>query len=258
LLRIDAGLSLRDLANRIGVSSAYLSRVENGRDPSPTPDRLIAIADVMGLPRAVLVELAKQAGPAVSGYLQRTPEANALFLEIARRSLNGRDIARIKAFIDSEFPESNVHAPHRLADLLVRSRIVLRLLCNDWEDLISIAATRLGKKLDHRNIVRRVMMRENEAATTVGGGFAAPHALVEGMTDAAVLVTLERPLVVPTPDDRPVRAVVLVVGGTDSATHLEILARVARLASYDVVDELIAASTPEKAKAIVERIESLW
>jgi PTS system nitrogen regulatory IIA component len=258
LLRIDAGLSLRELANRIGVSSAYLSRVENGRDPSPTPDRLIAIADVIGLPRAVLVELAKQAGPAVSGYLQRTPEANALFLEIARRGLTGRDLARIKAFIDSEFPESNRRAPHRLADLLVRSRIVLRLSCNDLEDLISIASTRLGKKIDHRAIVRSVMARETEAPTTVGGGFAAPHALVEGMTDAAVLVTLERPLSLPTPDGRPVRAAVLVVGGTDSTTQLEILARVARLASHDVVEELIAAPTPDKAKAIVERIESLW
>lgn len=37
LLRTDAGLSLRDLARRIGVSSAYLSRVENGVDAPPRP-----------------------------------------------------------------------------------------------------------------------------------------------------------------------------------------------------------------------------
>jgi transcriptional regulator with XRE-family HTH domain len=35
LLRLGSGLSLRDLARRLGVSSTYLSRVENGLDPVP-------------------------------------------------------------------------------------------------------------------------------------------------------------------------------------------------------------------------------
>ena len=37
LLRVEAGLSLRELAARVGVSTAYLSRVENGHDAAPTP-----------------------------------------------------------------------------------------------------------------------------------------------------------------------------------------------------------------------------
>jgi PTS system nitrogen regulatory IIA component len=233
--------------------------VETGRDPVPTPDRLIAIADVLGLPRAALVELARQAGAAVSGYLHRTPEANALFLEIARRNLNGTQIARVKAFIDSEFPEPSARVPaRRLVDLLPRSHVVLRLSCNDWEDLVSIAATRLGRRIDHRHVVRKVMDRERQASTALGGGFAAPHAFIEGMADAAVLVTLSRPLPLATPDGRPVRVAILVVSGTDARSHLEIMTRIARLASYDVVDELSSVSTPEKVRAIVERIESLW
>ena len=44
LLRVDAGVTLRALAERVGVSSAYLSRVENGHDAVPTPDRLADIA----------------------------------------------------------------------------------------------------------------------------------------------------------------------------------------------------------------------
>lgn len=115
LLRVDAGLTLRALARRIGVSSAYLSRVENGHDPAPTPDRLIAIADALGLPRAVMVELAQQAGPAVAGYLDRVPEASTFFLDIARRDFRGPQIARIKAFIDAEFPK-----PHE------------RAICRSW------------------------------------------------------------------------------------------------------------------------------
>jgi PTS system nitrogen regulatory IIA component len=259
LLRIDAGFSLRALADRIGVSSAYLSRVENGHDPSPTPDRLIAIADVIGLPRSVLVELARQAGPAVAGYLQRTPEANALFLEVARRGLSGPQIARIKAFIDSEFPDPSADEDvPRLADLLPRSRIVLQLACSDWEDLISVAASRLGKGYEPRQVLSRVLAREKEAPTALGGGLAAPHAVIEGANDAAVLVTLARKLTFPTPDDRPVRAAILVVSGASNRTYLGLLARIARLASYDAVDELCEAQTPDKVRSIVERIESLW
>ena len=259
LLRIGAGLSLRTLADRIGVSSAYLSRVENGHDPSPTPDRLIAIADVIGVPRAVLVELAKQAGPAVAGYLQRTPEANALFLEIARRGLNGPQIARVKAFIDGEFPEpkADPESP-RLSDLLSKSRIIVQLACADYEDLISVAISRLGKGYDPRLVLSRVMAREKEAPTTVGGGLAAPHAVIEGAKDSAVLVTLARKIVCPTPDDRPVRAAILVVTGASDRAYLGILARIARLASYDAVEELCEATAPEKVRSIVERIEALW
>jgi PTS system nitrogen regulatory IIA component len=44
LMRTTAGFSLRELAARVGVSSAYLSRVEHGHDPIPTLDRLASIA----------------------------------------------------------------------------------------------------------------------------------------------------------------------------------------------------------------------
>jgi PTS system nitrogen regulatory IIA component len=259
LLRVDAGLSLRELGARIGVSSAYLSRVENGHDPPPTPDRLIAIADALGLPRPVLVELARQAGPAVSGYLERVPEAGALFLEIAWRDLPARQIARIKAFVESEFPVQQAQKTGpRLAELLVPSRIVLDLSCSDLEDLVTVAAARLGRRFDPRRVLLGVLEREREAPTALGGGFVAPHAVIEGAEDAAVLLTLARPLRLETPDNRPVRAAVLVVGGESAAAHREILARVARLARYDIADELCAARTREQARSIVQRIESLW
>ena len=60
LLRIEAGLGLRELAQRVGVSSAYLSRVENGHDAPPTPDRLATIARILGLSPSVLLELGQR------------------------------------------------------------------------------------------------------------------------------------------------------------------------------------------------------
>jgi len=259
LLRLDAGLSLRELATRIGVSSAYLSRVENGHDPSPTPDRLIAIAGVLSLPPSLLVELARQAGPAISGYLARVPEASALFLELARRGLHGSDIARIKGFVDTEFPDSTARRDERrLVDLLPVSRIVLRLSCSDLEDVVAVATARLGAAVDAPTVMERILSRERTCPTALGSGFIAPHAVIEGAPDAAVLLTLAQPLPTETPDGRQVRVAVVVVSGASSSAYLEILARVARLASYDPADELCAARTPRQLRGILERIEALW
>jgi len=263
LIRVEAGLSLRELASRIGVSGTYLSRVEHGHDPAPTPDRLVAIADVLGLPRAVLVELARQTGPAVDGYLQRVPEAGALFLEIARRGLRGPQIARIKAFMDAELPMPDAAAPGaskgtRLAELLPASRIVLGVSCSDLEDLVSVAVTRLGDDVDAREVAERVLARERELPTLLGGGFVAPHAIVERGAEALVLLTLTEPLPLDTPDSRPVRVAFVLVGGPNARARLELLTRIARLASYDVADELCAAATPAQARSIIERVESLW
>ena len=260
LLRMEAGMGLRELAQRIGVSGAYLSRVETGRDAAPTPDRLIAIADTLGLPRSVLLELARQTGPAVDGYVQRTPEAGALFLEIARRGLAGPDIARIKAFIDTEFPHAAaVAGARRLVDLLPPDRIVVRLSCSDLEELVEVAATRVGDGMDVRAVADRVLAREREQPTVLGAGFAAPHAHFDHLAqDAAVLVTLAEPLVIDTPDDRPIRVAVLLLSGSDRSARLHLLARVARLASYDIADELAAARDPATVRALIERIESLW
>ena len=111
VLRHAAGFSLRGMAERIGVSSAYLSRVENGHDPAPTSERLIAIAEVLGLPHALLIELARQTGPAIDGYLMRVPAASALLLGIARRGLGEAEIAQVEAFIDQEFPAAQAGSP---------------------------------------------------------------------------------------------------------------------------------------------------
>jgi nitrogen PTS system EIIA component len=259
LLRVEAGISLRELASRVGVSGAYLSRVENGHDPAPTPDRLIAIADALGLPRPVLVELARQAGPAVDGYLQRTPEAGALFLDIARRNLQGPQLARIRAFLDAEFPS---HAPSpgvsRLVDRMGTGRVIVGVVCSDLEDLVSVAASRLGDDVDARKVVEQVLEHEDEQPTALGGGFACVHTVIDSPIEIVVMLTLAQPFELATPDQKPARVALLLVGGNDTQTRLELLARIARLASYDIADELCAAPTPERAHSIVERVESLW
>jgi len=260
LLRMSAGLGLRELAQRIGVSGAYLSRVENGHDAAPTPDRLIAIADVLGLPRAVLLELARQAGPAVDGYLQRTPEAGALLLELARRGFTGPQIARIKAFVDTEFPSKKVATSERgLSELIPPHGIIVGLACDDLEDLVGVAATRLTGGLDPRDVAGLVLERERHQSSALGAGFIAPHAVLGSrQTEQAIVVTLARPLSLETPDARPILVAILLVCGAEQTIRLRALARIARLASYDIADEVVAAKTPALVRNVIERVESLW
>ena len=261
ILRVDSGVSVRELARRIGVSSTYLSRVENGYDAPPTPDRLIAVADALGLPRAALLELARQAGPAVDGYLQRVPAAGALFLDVARRDLDTAQIARVRAFLDREFPDTVASFKlRRICDLVDPSRVVVGFVGSTLRDLVEVAVTLLPMSagVETAGVADRILAREEEASSCMGGGFVAPHAVIPGVIDAAVVVVMGRPLPISGPDGEPVRVGVVVVSQVRGAQHLEVLTRIARLASYDVADDLCRASGPAEVRAIIERLEGLW
>src|SRR5512145_1351730 len=93
LLRLESGLSLRDLARRLDVSGAYLSRVENGLDAVPTPSRLDAMARELGVPAPVLLSLAHRISPLVVDYVEQVPAAGRVLLEIAHRRLDERQLA---------------------------------------------------------------------------------------------------------------------------------------------------------------------
>ncbi len=146
LMRLESGLSLRDLARRLGVSSAYLSRVENGLDAAPTPARLDVMARELGVPAPVLMDLAHRVSPLVVDYVDQVPEAGTLFLEIAHRRLDARELDVLRAFVNERFPVAgaapSASAP-RFSDLLSKDRVVLRLACLDMDDVFDVAAGRL-------------------------------------------------------------------------------------------------------------------
>lgn len=58
-LRIDAGLTVRDLAKRVGKSAAYIAKIEV-RGVAPTADLVRQIAHALGADSAELLELARQ------------------------------------------------------------------------------------------------------------------------------------------------------------------------------------------------------
>jgi len=251
LLRVDAGFSLRELADRLGVSNAYLSRVENGHDAAPTPDRLVAIARTFGLPPTMLIELADRMKPLAADYLDTVPAARELLLDVVRRKLGPIEIARIRAFIDREFPSTTADArAGHVGRLFDPARVVIGLSCADLEDVVDVAATRLAGddgRADAVTIAGSILSRERAAPSALGSGLAIPHAAIAGVTARAVAVTLRRPLKVDTPDGLPLRLVVVHVQPTSTshASRLADIADLARLAEPEIVEKLAASRVPE-------------
>lgn len=256
MLRVDAGFSLRALAESVGVSSAYLSRVENGHDAPPTPDRLVAIANALGVAPVALVGLADRVSPVVSDYLARVPAAGALFFEIARRELTTAQLARVQAFVEKEFPVRERVAPAepRIGPLVARGGVVSEMTCSQLDDVLDIAAVRLARATRSAvaTLSKALRQREQEASTAIGAGVSIPHAIVQGVEPAAVLVTLRRPLAVVTPDGLPLRVCIGVVHPPEHGRLLSLLAHVAGLAREQFVEHLCAARDPRRALALLE------
>lgn len=250
LLRIDSGLSLRDLARRLSVSSAYLSRVENGLDSVPTPARLEAIARELDIPPPLLMGLAHRVSPLVVDYIREVPDAGALFLEIAHRRLNEHQLAEVRAFLDDRFPVAGV-APvvpaKGIAELLAPERIILHFVCSGIDDVLDVAAGRLAAVMGQgaAALAAPLKKRERELSSAIGSGVAVPCAYIAGAEPAAVLVTLAEALPYDTPDGRPLRMVLILAGPRHSPARRLQLAHVARLAARGLADRLVELNSPD-------------
>lgn len=259
LLRTAAGMGLRDLAERIGVSGAYISRIEHGHDPAPTPDRLVSIAQTLDIPAALLLELAGQTGPAVSSYVGRVPAAGALFMEIAKRNLTAPEIARVMAFMDREFPSQRApELPSQVSDLLAKDRIVIGLECTKPAELVEIAVGLwpLPDQVHARDLVEKVLRREREAPSTIGHGLWLPHATVRGARPAAVLMTLAQPMQLATPDREPVRLAICLLSSEHGREHLNMLAKAVRLSRLGAAEHLAGLEHPARLLARLKALET--
>lgn len=253
LLRVDAGFTLRELAERVGVSNAYLSRVEHGHDAPPTPDRLVALARAFGLPAPALVELADRVAPALADYFEVVPAARELMIDLVRRELTPVQVARVRAFVEREFPESKAsRVTRRAAEMFDASRVVIDLSCSDLEDVIDVAATRLARDCgtSPAALSERILARERACATTLGSGLAVPHALIPGARPSAVIALLREPLDVDAPDGVAVRFFIVHVH-PGAAAHTRTLAQLARLADPKLVDAIAGLrSAPQIVRAV--------
>jgi PTS system nitrogen regulatory IIA component len=261
LLRLESGLSLRDLARRLSVSGTYLSRVENGLDSAPTPARLEAIARELDVPPPLLMGLAHRVSPLVVDYVQQEPEAGALFLEIAHRRLDGRQLAEVRTFLNERFPTASIGhpSPRGISDLLTLDRIVCGLTCSSIDDALDVAASRLASLAGKAApvISAPLKVREREVSSAIGGGIAVPCAYLAAVDLAAVLVTFADPLKYETPDGRPLGALVVLAGPRNSRERRMRLAQLARLTARGLAEQLAHSQSPTEVLSRLASMEAL-
>ncbi|MCK6521885.1 helix-turn-helix domain-containing protein [Myxococcota bacterium] len=255
LLRAHSGLSLRGLAAQVGVSAAYLSRVEHGHDPAPTGERAVAIADALGLPRPLLLNLVDEARGDGTDWLRATPTGRRLASALRRRRLTEAQLARVLAIVERELPlDADERAPSRCA-LLHPSRVLLRVRASRLEDIWTLATMRLAEG-DQAKALLDELGREAQSQTAcVGAQTVLSFARAGADTPQACLVHCVSPLPLQAPDAAPPRAVWVLAGIGAGAAGADVLVRVAHLADEGLVRALQDASCGAEAITLVEQLE---
>ncbi len=76
-------MGLRAAAQRLGISPAYLSRIERGRERPPKPELVKRIATLLGGDPDLLFRLAESTDPDLADYIHLTPNVSE-FLRTAK------------------------------------------------------------------------------------------------------------------------------------------------------------------------------
>lgn len=259
-LRLESGSSLRNLARRAGVSSAYLSRLEHGLDAEPTPERLRLFAQEFGVPPALLLELGHRLGPWVGRYVEQSPAAAALFLALAQRELDDTQLNEVRHFVEERWPldANRVNAPS-LIELLSPTRLVLGLRGATLPDALTLAAGRLSSvapELSAAHLSGMLMGHHQRIGSGVGGGVLAPVARWAHATPAAALIVADEPLAVETPDHAAPRVIVALGLAERDPRGLAYIAQVARLAARGLSEALARVHDPEDALDAIRALET--
>lgn len=152
----------------------------------------------------------------------------------------------------------------RLLDFLDEHRIVTGLQGDDRETIIRQLTDQLysTSSLDQpkEEFVKLVMERDKTLTTCVGEGLMIPHAILEEGTEVkGVLGISSEGLPFPTPDNRPVHAVLLLATpASDRRRHLEVLSAFATAITRDVNmrEQLYHARSPAHAYDVIHADEA--
>ena len=86
-LRVAQNLGLRETASRVGISPAYLSRIERGKEHPPRPEVIKDLARLLAADPDVLFRLSASTDPEIVEYLHEQPEVMALLRFIKEANL---------------------------------------------------------------------------------------------------------------------------------------------------------------------------
>jgi len=246
LLRQAKGISLREMARQLGVSPAFLSQIEAGRQHKIPRGRIVQVAEMLGVSEGYLLGTAKQVHPDLMKFLSETPEAAEFMVTAMRSGMIAQDFNHLREVVLDKKLRAGVLKPlaaakkktvaHHLDGYVDASLCLAGLAVQNKERLFQRFAKAVAKK--HKTISPDLLMdrmeaRERQAPTSIGGGVAVPHAFLQGIEKPMVgAFLLQRAIPYgPSEEDRVKIAFFLVGREGNTEHHLPILARIARLCS---------------------------
>jgi PTS system nitrogen regulatory IIA component len=253
LLRQAKGISLREMARQLGVSPAFLSQIEAGRQHKIPKARIVQVAKMLGVSEAYLLGTARQVHPDLLEYLNKTPEAADFMVAAMRSGMAAEDFAGLREALNNRARKgfvkraslpvstrrkarSKTDIRDDLSDYLDANLCITGLIVQSRERLFQRFAklvTKRQKSLETDGLLERLEKRERQAPTIVGGGVAIPHAFIPGL-DAPIVgaIYLKRSILYSAADGERVRTVFFLIGNDRRPQlHISILARIARLCS---------------------------
>ena len=95
--------SLRKLAETLGISPAYLSRLESDRDPPPSEQIVIKMARALGADSDELLSDANKVSPDLVRIIKNHPKSVPAFLRLAKeKDFSEEDWKRISEYVRSK------------------------------------------------------------------------------------------------------------------------------------------------------------
>ena len=258
LLRQAKGISLRELARQLGVSPAFLSQIEAGRQHKIPKARIVQVAEMLGVSEGYLLGTARQVHPELIKFLSQTPEASEFMVAAMKSGLGAEDFTQLREIVGDKKQrtsllkkkagtKSKAGTVHSLEEHLDAAMCLTGVGVQNKDRLFQRFVKLLAKKHKHVGtdmLLERLEKREKQSPTSVGGGVAIPHAFVADIDQPVIgAFLLSRAIQYGPTDDERVKTVFFLVGREGNPQdHLPILARIARLCSTPEFLETLAKS----------------
>jgi len=286
MLRTTAGVSLRTLAKTIDVSPAYLSQVELGKLPPPTHNRITKIAETIGIPVSLLIEMSHRPNPDVIMLLRGHQELNKLIKLINDIGLETKDILEIIALMrklggsgfrklihygvdhSSDFiqagrgkfyPEFSPFTINQMAfSELANPRLVFkRLEFAEKSDLLRYMIDKIGiiySSFDLDKAHKKLMCNEAEDSSGLGNGVAIPHLFVDELDQTIIAIArIPEGIDFSAIDKNLVYLVCMILSNPEShQSHLNLLAYFAQKFQLPTfMDEILKARSKKSILAML-------
>lgn len=111
-LRAAQGLGLRETAGRVGISPAYLSRIERGKERPPRPEIIKELARILAADPDVLFRLSATTDPDVADFLNENPSIMCLLRFLREMKFSVDEVDALQRTAETMRSTAKLKDPH--------------------------------------------------------------------------------------------------------------------------------------------------